>query len=193
MIEFYDAVYRANPEKWGGGARDEFAYQSIKPFVSDPASLIDLGCGNGHTLRYFMDRWPETDFYGVDLSKVALEIAHKKVPGAFLTGTLDLIPRVNVITMLGVLEHFEDLSGVREVADHLSPAGILYIEVPNCLSYSNSKEEGFRKTYGAGRSGQMEWHLTRLTWETTLLKYGLKIVKSLTGKNPAWEFAWILQ
>jgi SAM-dependent methyltransferase len=192
MKSFYDGIYRANPAKWGNPDRDEFAYQALKQF-SEPASLLDFGCGNGHTIRYFMNKWPDTEFYGVDLSTVALDIARNKIPGAHFSETIDACPRVNIITMLGVLEHFEDLIDLQDITDHLSPSGLLYVEVPNCLSYSDSKDEGWRKTSGGSRSGQTEWHLKRESWERILSRSGLKFVKSLTGKNPAWEFVWVLQ
>jgi SAM-dependent methyltransferase len=189
-VDFYDRVYKANPEKWSAAPRDEFAFQALSSF-SEPASLLDFGCGNGHTLRYFMDKWPDTEFFGVDISGVALDIARKKIPGAKFANSIDDMPKVNIITMLGVLEHFEDLREIRNVADHLSPSGLLYVEIPNCLAYSNSRDEGWRKTTGG--SGQVEWHLTRQSWERIFDRSGLRILKSLIGKNPSWEFVYILQ
>jgi trans-aconitate methyltransferase len=198
MIGFYDRIYTDNPHKWSGEARDEFAFQALSSY-SDPASLLDFGCGNGHTLRYFMNKWPETEYYGVDISGVALEIARRKVPTAKFFSTIsmrkdytdDAIPKVNIITMLGVLEHLQNLSDIPKIAEHLSPGGIMYVEVPNCLSYSNSKDEGFRKTTGG--TGQVEWHLKRETWEVVFVGEGLEIVKSLTGLQPAWQFVWLLK
>lgn len=189
-IDFYNKIYRFNPDKWSGGVRDEFAYQALSQF-SEPASLLDFGCGNGHTIRYFMNKWPDTEFYGVDISGVALEIAGKKMPAAKLSNSIDDFSKVNIITMLGVLEHFEDLSDIQKVTEHISPAGLLYVEVPNCLSYSNSKVEGWRKTTGG--TGQTEWHLKRESWERILTKNGLQIVKSLIGKSASWGFCWVLK
>jgi len=90
---------------------------------------------------------------------------------------------------MGVLEHFEDLSQIRAVCEHLTPTGYIYIEVPNCLAYSSSKDEGWRKTTGG--TGQVEWHLRRESWERVLRKNGLVIFKSLTGKSASWEFVWM--
>lgn len=186
--DFYDGIYRANPSKWSGEARDEFAFKALSEYPA-PASLLDFGCGNGHTLAYFASRWPDTKYYGVDISTVALAITHKKLPDAFLSESIDDMPRVNTITMLGVLEHFESVPYIQVIADHLKKDGRLYIEVPNCLAYSNSKEQGFRKTTGG--TGQMEWHLSRSSWERILYKNGFIIEKSLTGKVPSWEFVWV--
>lgn len=189
MKNFYDNIYKANPAKWNSEARDDFAYQALRPF-NEPASLLDFGCGNGHTLQYFSNRWIDTSYYGVDISSVALAITQKKLPDAYLLESIDPMPRVNVITMLGVLEHFEDLSDIQKVTAHLSTHGLLYVEVPNCLAYSNSKMEGWRKTTGG--TGQTEWHLRRESWERILKANGLNIVKSLVGKSASWGFCWIL-
>lgn len=189
--EFYDNIYKANPTKWNSEARDEFAFNALSSVISEPASLLDFGCGNGHTLRYFSGVCTNTEFYGVDISSVALEITRKKMPDAILSTSIDEMPKVNVITMLGALEHFEDLSDIQKVMAHLSPAGLLYVEVPNCLAYSSSKAEGWRKTTGG--TGQVEWHLKRESWERILTANGLQIVKALEGKQVSWQFCWVLR
>lgn len=188
MTDFYDEHYRAHPNAWSHPARDEFAFNALSKFP-EPASMLDVGCGSGHTLAYFAHRWPETDYYGLDTSRVALELARKKVKSAKFFETLADAPRVGLIIMLGVLEHFPDLSELRNVAAHLAPAGHLYIEVPNCLAYAASKDEGFRKTTGG--TGQIEWHLRRSTWEQKLNENGLEIVQSLNGLAHQWEFVWL--
>ena len=187
MTDFYDAIYRSNPNVWSKPARDEFAFAALKDH--EPASMLDIGCGSGHTLRYFMDRWPEVEYYGVDTSKVALELARKNVKGATFFDDLWQAPRVTLIAMMGVLEHFPELAELRNVRQHLAPGGRMYIEVPNCLNYSQTQEEGFRPTNGRNR--QTEWHLRRTTWEKTLTENGLEIITSLKGLNEAWEFVWL--
>lgn len=191
MQNFYNKIYKENPTKWTSDARDAFAFNAINQHVTEVASMLDFGCGNGHTLRYFANKWPDTEFFGVDISGVALEIARKKLPGAKFAESIEEMPRVNVITMMGVYEHFEDLSDISKVADHLSPGGLLYVEVPNCLAYSSSKEEGWRRTTGG--TGQVEWHLERASWERILSRNGFKFIASLDGKSPSWELIWLLQ
>ncbi len=191
MIGFYNNIYKTRPEKWSSESRDRFAFDTLSEFP-EPSSFLDIGCGNGHTIRYFMKRWPETDYYGVDISDVAIGLAKKKVSTAqlFCGEIKDLeLPRFNLITLMGVAEHFEDLSELIRVRELLAPSGMLYIEAPNCLMYSPSKEEGFRKSIG----GQKEWHLKRESWEKMLELNGYNIVKSLTGEKAMWEFIWIVR
>ncbi len=186
--DFYDDVYTKDPDKWISEDRDEFMYDALCATVPEPTSLLDYGCGNGHTLQYLSKRWPKTDFYGYDISTVAIEIAQKKVEATF--NRMNDI-KFDIITIMGVAEHFEDFSELKKLKDCLAPCGVIYIEVPNCFSYSDTKNEGFRQTYAG--SGQMEWHLRRSSWRKIIKDNGFEIVKPLSGGRPAWEFVWIIK
>jgi len=186
MVGFYDAIYTKDPDRWTSEDRDEFMYDALCDTVPEPASLLDYGCGNGHTLQYLSKHWLKTDFYGYDISPVAIEIAGKKVSAKFSD-----FPEVDIVTVMGVAEHFENLGELRKLKNYLKPLGVLYLEVPNCFSYSDTKNEGFRQTYAG--SGQMEWHLRRDTWKKIIEDSGYEILKSLSGCRPAWEFIWILR
>ena len=182
VAAFYDEVYKKSPGKWSDHDRDRFAFEAIHRILGEPESLLDFGCGNGHTLEYFRRKWSRTILFGYDISPEAVKIASKKVDAALSTQVPE--EKVEIVTCLGVAEHFEkaDLSPLRLGA-------YLYLEVPNCLSYSDSSVEGFRATHGG--SGQMEWHLKRKTWHDLIEKAGFEIVESLTGGRPSWEFVWI--
>jgi len=175
----YDAIYREDPGKWSNSERDDFVSDNLE----EPASLLDIGCGNGHTIKHLATCWPNTKFYGVDISQVAIDIAQKKTPQATFARGSNMDIDVDVITLMGVAEHFENLKDLENYR-----AKIVYLEVPNCLSYSNSKEEGFRKN-----GEQMEWHLRRETWEKTIEDCGFEILERFDGGRPSWEFVWVLK
>jgi hypothetical protein len=65
--------------------------------------------------------------------------------------------------------------------------GVVYMEVPNNLTYSNSKGEGFYE-----QGVQREWHLTRETWEKFITEAGFKIVRYASRPGAFWELIWIL-
>jgi len=192
VVEFYNRLYRRNPRKWVSPERNEFAYYVIKQHVVRPRTFLDVGCGNGHTIEFFLKQWPDTRYYGIDLSDVAIEIAQQKVPTqTFICSTFDSvdIPKCDLVTIMGVAEHFEDL-----------PAGLarlresgtwVYMECPNCLKMEHSQVEGFRTT--SGSSGQIEWHLFRRTWEEHIINAGFDIIVSIDGIGPAVEFVWLLR
>lgn len=192
MSQAYDAIYTANPRKWGGGQRDRFAFNNMRlSDVAPGAALLDIGCGNGHTLRFMSHYWKETALYGIDLSPVAISLAQAKLPQAHLSACAlaDYEPGItfDVILLLGVAEHFEDIPvHLRKVRELLSDGGYVYLEVPNCLAY-NAGDEGYRPT-----AYQMEWHLKRDTWENIIRDSGFTIERSIRGPSVEMEFIWII-
>jgi 2-polyprenyl-3-methyl-5-hydroxy-6-metoxy-1,4-benzoquinol methylase len=191
----YNKFYRRNPNKWSSDKRDEFTYQALLTFLGRaPKSLIDIGCGNGHTLAYLHKHWPETKYTGLDLSSEAIRIARKKAPFATLIqGFLDQedLNEYQVVCCLGVAEHFEYIvPNLVLIKDLITRNGVAYIEVPNCIGYPTSEPvEGFRRL-NIG-SHQTEWHLFRPTWEQHLSNAGLEIVQALDGPNA--EFIWFVR
>ena len=185
--EFYNLVYLTNPYKWESESRDDFAYEQVREYK--PKSVIDIGCGNGHTLKYFSERM-DAEFYGTDLSDEAVWLANHNLPGKYYVGDfMDLeLPHCDLALCMGVAEHFENL--VDFLVKLGNTADIIYLEVPNCLSYSDSKEEGFRMTNEG--SDQEEWHLTHDSWEKRIGYAGLEILKTIQGQTKATEFVWIL-
>ena len=190
-VEFYNDIYTSSPRKWTNVDRDYTAFKALSEYVNEPVSMLDYCCGNGHTLAFFKSQWPDTIYTGVDISDVALELTEKRVPDVY---TFRELPdgEWDVIVIMGVAEHFKaPAAELGYVSKHLSPDGYLYLEVPNCLVYSNNGYEGFRQT-NVG-SGQNEWHWRRDTWEQMIEEAGLEIVKSHSGYVPAWEYIWIVR
>jgi SAM-dependent methyltransferase len=177
----YDSLYQSCPTRWSGGGRDSFLTENLE----EVDSVLDIGCGTGHTLKHIGEVW-KSKLYGLDFSSEAIKIASKNVPdGIFFKGTIDDIEgQFDLVILMGVGEHFEDHKELGKIRKLMK--GLLYMEIPNCLSYSG-KGEGF---YG---NHQKEWHLQRDKWESILKENGFEIVKSLVGKKPAWEFIWVLK
>lgn len=190
--ELYNRIYTERPDKWNLTWRDQIAFHVLSAHVQQPDSLLDIGCGNGHTIEYFRLWWPETTYYGIDLSGVAIALAEKRNPEAqlFIGDFVDAaLPHCDVVTLMGVAEHIADLESMLSYLGEIG--GLIYIESPNCLAYSDSKEEGYRQTHAG--SGQREWHLSRDTWERHIRSAGLEIVKSIKGQMPTTEFIWLLK
>lgn len=190
--EFYDEIYRANPSKWTNIDRDFFAFKMISANIERPDWVLDIGCGNGHTLALFHSQWPDADYTGMDISTVALEAAKKRIPDATWTNVWPVLPVWDLILIMGVAEHFPDPANqLRLIGLSLTPKGRIYLEVPNCLYYSEDKTEGFRKTHNG--ADQDEWHWKRETWEKAIGNAKLEIEKRFTGLSPAWQFIWFLR
>ncbi len=198
--EFYDRLYREWPDLWQDDDRNGLAFDTISRCqgVIPPENLLDIGCGNGHTLAYFRARWPGVRYTGLDLSGEAIKLARKRVPGAtFLQGVLGQVKlpdRYAVILLLGVIEHFPDLPcSLAHVRAALAPGGIVYIEAPNCIAYPQEAPpmEGFRQLTCGSR--QWEWHLLRPTWERVLGENGFEIVQSREGPDITAQFVWLVK
>jgi SAM-dependent methyltransferase len=188
LIKEYDDFYNGDNNKWTDDVRNDFAYRHLEWYT--PKRFLDIGCGNGHTIRYFQ-KYFDCEFYGLDLSPVACTIARKTgatIEQGFIE---DYEPDVmfDMITCMGVAEHFVDvhrgLTAIKSILD-----GVLYLEVPNCLSYSPGGP-GFRRLERGSR--QWEWHLPRETWEEKIKSAGFEIVENIKGNRPFWEFVWVLK
>ncbi len=196
VVEFYNDIYSGKPTKWDAEYRDEVAFYVISQHIQEPDTLLDIGCGNGHTIEYFSKLWPDTEYYGVDLSDVAIGFARERVPEAnFICASYEDadVPLCDVAILMGVAEHFEEL--IDSLSELKKYGKLIYIESPNCLFYSDNKEEGFRVTgkLVGTNTGQSEWHLTRSTWEGTIRHAGLEIVKGYAGPTPETGFIWMLK
>ena len=192
-VELYNKIYTDDPHKWATDTtRNMIAFSVLAEYANEPEMFLDIGCGNGHTIEYFNKRWMNTEYYGLDLSDVAVDLARERVPDAmFACGTFEdaQLPYCDVVIIMGVLEHFENLDVALQ---HLKISGdLIYVECPNCLGYSESQEEGFRQTHEG--AGQVEWHLNRNTWEKHITNAGFKMLGRVKGHSQSIEFIWVLK
>jgi len=188
----YDNWYRKFPKKWVIPRRDMFIVESLRPY-GPFHSILDVGCGNGHTLVVLREAYPEANLYGLDLSSVGLKQAKQKVPSLHTVhNSLERFKPdepIDLIVNLGTMEHVEKIEEGLQHLIKLNPK-YCYFEAPNNLAYSPG-EEGYKRLSCGSR--QIEWHLTRNSWEKLFKKAGLIIEKSLKGDRPPWEFVWILR
>ncbi len=191
--EEYDAIYKAKPDKWGTLDRSSFMINVLEGICPNPKTVVDIGCGNGITLANYHSHKPDAQLYGTDLSLEGLRLTAERVPGVILTDQ-DYFAEINkfdLVICLGVAEHVEDLPPfLISLKEKVAWNGYCYFEVPHNLAYSDGPQTYRRLTT---RSKQYEWHLPREQWEALLLDSGFKIVKSLFGLNPTWEFIWVLE
>ncbi|MBX3049995.1 MAG: methyltransferase domain-containing protein [Caldilineaceae bacterium] len=173
----YDRLYG---EWMGQHINDDQAEKMLDYLHIRPGeSLLDMGCGTGHTVRAALDRG--LDAVGVDISAVALGQA-VEVYGlrnrVFLAAAEDLPwpdQTFDHISILGSLEHFLDPAcSVREVARLLKPGGRAAILVPN--------SHHIRAIYNVFKYGEIlsdlqdyERFATRREWERLFSQNGLRV------------------
>ena len=190
LEEEYDAWYREYPDKWTGQNRNEFMLTVIG-WYPEPESIIEIGCGNGHTLKTLSLAYPKAGIYGLELSGEALRLTKAKVPSVTtIHSALEEYTDngFDCVVCMGVAEHFENLGrsllSLRDITD-----GICYLEVPNNLLYSPGEHCYRRLCRG---SQQWEWHLTREEWEKQIEFADFRILESFVGQKAPWEFIWVL-
>ncbi|MEY2489240.1 MAG: hypothetical protein QOC70_1182 [Verrucomicrobiota bacterium] len=104
------------------------------PFPSH-GRLLDIGCGNGTTLRAFNKIAPGWSLAGLDVTDHYKTVV-ESIPGveAFYTGTAGVAPgQFDVITLIHSLEHIaEPAKFLAALSDKLNVGGLLVIQVPDC-------------------------------------------------------------
>ena len=85
---------------WDPAQYLHFADERSRPFfdlagrigASDPAYVVDLGCGPGQLTASLAERWPKAEIVGIDSSAEMIEAAqHAGYGGADLTGRLTFV------------------------------------------------------------------------------------------------------
>lgn len=96
--------------------------------------MLDVGCGNGATLRAFGQVAPGWTKAGTEFdAKYRAEIEAIPNTEPLHVGPVELVPgRFDVISMVHVLEHIVEPVGVLEtLRGKLAPGGLLLVEVPH--------------------------------------------------------------
>ena len=202
VIREYDERFACNPQIWADSDHDAYVFELLECFArcqerSLVGELLDVGCGSGHTLRYFAARSRgRLRLTGLDFSQEAVRLARSQGEDVevLCTDFLSWEParKFDFVISLGVFEHFPDpRPALRKVGALLKEQGVFCLEVPNCLWHGwSGRHEGFRRH--AGGSGQLELHLRRPTWDQSIAEAGLYTLAAMQGPTPWTEFIWFL-
>jgi 2-polyprenyl-3-methyl-5-hydroxy-6-metoxy-1,4-benzoquinol methylase len=189
-IEEYNNYYRGKPNKGYAPMVERLIVHSLEPYPK--ATILDLGCGVGNNIKYLSEVWKDSVFTGVDISDVAIETAKSKVPSAIFfcdsIEHIDLINKYDIIFLIGVLEHLQDMTDTFEKVRLLS-SGVVFVRTV----YNAERSRGYLRP-GFG-DNQTEWNLSRIEWEEKFKMNGFEIVQQVTGLGlvPGRDLAWMLK
>lgn len=190
-----------------------YATERGRPFVellarvaaTDPATVVDLGCGPGNLTRLLVDRWPGARVHGVDSSPEMVARAEADVPGVAFEHadlrTWQPPTPVDVLVSNATLQWVPDhLDLLPRLVATVAPGGWLALQVPGNVdepSHELRRELAAEPPYAAHAAGAAAPHshdaatyLAALAdlgcevdaWETTYLHV-------LTGEDPV--FTWV--
>jgi SAM-dependent methyltransferase len=138
--DYYERQYTYY-DRPGAENFDVVRYRALARWVEDamaacrPASVFDVGCGRGGTMRYLREAWPQARFAGIEPSADAATAARvlgfdveegRLTLDRLINGTFDVVFSNNV------LQHTTDpVEFIRAQARLLSPDGRLVLSCPD--------------------------------------------------------------
>ncbi len=127
----YQDLYDLEEKHWWHISKRKELTELIKWLNLKNFNILEIGCGTGKNLdvlRKFGKTW------GLDNSKEAIKFSKKRGLNNLVLGEAENIPfsggKFNLIILLDVLEHTDDIKTLKEIFRVLVPGGYLIITVP---------------------------------------------------------------
>lgn len=124
------------------------SFEHFFDILDQKSKILDLGCGPGNVSKYLLDKNPDLDISGIDLSEKMIELARKNVPGAnfelcdirkldFKSKSFDAVVAA---FCLPSLNNDEATALIQNISRIVKPGGIVYM---SCMEGTRS---GFETT-----------------------------------------------
>ena len=179
----YDSHYEEAPIKDEDRAYRWFAKQVLQ---SKPKTkhVLDVACGGGYFCRELYALNKAIEMHGIDISSTALKIAEKEFPqGEYALSVAEDLPFsdnfFDIVTCLGSLEHFLDISkALNETKRVLKADGLFFVLVPNIFWFKDIFSVLVKKNR-ITRNQTHERFASYGEWREVFEDHGLKVVKSI--------------
>jgi 2-polyprenyl-3-methyl-5-hydroxy-6-metoxy-1,4-benzoquinol methylase len=138
----WDLHWKQNQNSASLNPAQVYRHQLVARIVEGlkPASLVDLGCGQGDFLQYLDTRNSNIELRGLELSHTGTEITKSKVSRAVVVQadvlssgfSPNILPESSIGTCIEVLEHLDDaLQFLKRAKELIAQDGLLIITVPS--------------------------------------------------------------
>jgi 2-polyprenyl-3-methyl-5-hydroxy-6-metoxy-1,4-benzoquinol methylase len=143
-----DEIDQLEQDHWWYAGRRAVILAALRRYLPQGARLLDFGCGAGGLTQALAARY---QVLGVDSSKAAIEVAHRRGVNAQLIESAEALPTgFDAVSALDVLEHLDDDDGmVRHLLASIRPGGLFIVTVPAYAWLWGSMDEvaGHRRRY----------------------------------------------
>jgi len=137
---WYDEHYRQFQTGWVCWYKFSLPY--LQAVLKPDSRLLELGCGQGHLLRFLVERklLAEANLYGLDQSQTAVDMVRRHLPQAHIdTGDIYRLeyPKnaFDVCLLMETIEHLaEPVPALQQIFSVMAPGGALMVSFPNYLS-----------------------------------------------------------
>jgi SAM-dependent methyltransferase len=152
----FDRYYRdlSKYDSGGGAAAQDTARlqevaDTIAAFLPGPGTrILEIGCGSGELLSMLRERG-FGNVLGVDPSPACVRTAQARHGISAIAATIMTVPAekpCDFLILIGVMEHIRDLDmAVAQLGCLLTPAGRLYLEVPDASRYQPAADAPFQE------------------------------------------------
>lgn len=160
----------------------------IKKNITKKSNILEIGCEQGNLLKYLSNKMPEANYYGTDISSIALEEAsqnNKKSNIRFIQNDITNeipsdLPTIDVLICSEVLEHIPEYrKAIQNISKLVTENTLVVITVPLEKHKNNIKSVLlklglFNLLFKGIEEGLSEWHVNDFSKEditTALEKY----------------------
>jgi 2-polyprenyl-3-methyl-5-hydroxy-6-metoxy-1,4-benzoquinol methylase len=146
-LDHMDELYNSKNKliKYVHNNRLDYIKDILIKYKVKEKKILDAGCGEGHLLKKLNSSLKNNEYYGIDITSVAIKLAKKRCPFANIKNG-DLFntkypnETFNVIICTEVLEHIINFQSVlNEFKRILKPGGLLIITFPNEILWTISR------------------------------------------------------
>jgi 2-polyprenyl-3-methyl-5-hydroxy-6-metoxy-1,4-benzoquinol methylase len=173
-----------------------FVEEELEALSMRPATVLDVGCGDGAFLSRVRSKIAESKLFGIEPSRLYARFAVRSSRANVYTGNIvqfcnerkSQSAYFNLIVLSHVLEHlYNPMETIAMLRELLEPEGLLCVEIPNLLS---SHWQGYGMFHIAHIS-----HFTPGTIRFLFSKGGFRLIKEFTDKHPVdpWAMTYLFK